>query len=100
MLMDFPQLLVQFQPMPNAGTSFSCTSDTILILLNLSTCVSLTFCRDEGVNFSIQQGILASRSDIRYFKHNDMNDLERLLKEQNAKDIAVIMNFFPLILFL
>jgi len=43
---------------------------------------------DEGVNFSIQQGILASRSDIRYFKHNDMNDLERLLKEQNAKDIA------------
>lgn len=52
------------------------------------------------MNFSIQQGILASRSDIRYFKHNDMNDLERLLKEQNAKDIAVIMNFFPLILFL
>jgi len=46
---------------------------------------------DEGVNFSVHQGIVASRSDIRYFKHNDMEDLERLLKEQNAKEIKVSM---------
>ena len=30
-------------------------------------------------------GLLASRSKVKFFKHNDMADLERLLEEQ-AKD--------------
>lgn len=38
------------------------------------------------MNFAIQKGIDASRSKISYFKHNDVNDLERLLKEQDAID--------------
>ena len=42
---------------------------------------------DEGVHFAIQKGILASRSDVRYFKHNDVDDLERLLKEQQVLDL-------------
>lgn len=42
---------------------------------------------DEGVHFAIQKGILASRSDVRYFKHNDVEDLERLLKEQQDADL-------------
>ncbi len=42
---------------------------------------------DEGVHFAIQKGIVASRSDVRYFKHNDIDDLERLLKEQEEADI-------------
>ncbi|CAF0783486.1 unnamed protein product [Brachionus calyciflorus] len=41
---------------------------------------------DEGVHFAIQKGIVASRSDVRYFKHNDIEDLERLLKEQEEAD--------------
>ena len=41
---------------------------------------------DEGVCFAIQKGILASRSKVHYFKHNDMEDLERLLKAQEAED--------------
>ncbi|RMZ96394.1 Serine palmitoyltransferase 1 [Brachionus plicatilis] len=41
---------------------------------------------DEGVHFAIQKGIVASRSDVRYFKHNDIEDLERLLKEQEDAD--------------
>jgi len=41
---------------------------------------------DEGVHFAIQKGIIASRSDVRYFKHNDVNDLERLLDEQAEAD--------------
>ena len=41
---------------------------------------------DEGVHFAIQKGILASRSDVKYFKHNDLDDLERLLKEQEETD--------------
>eukprot|EP00698_Gefionella_okellyi_P018675 TRINITY_DN5631_c0_g1_i1.p1 TRINITY_DN5631_c0_g1~~TRINITY_DN5631_c0_g1_i1.p1 ORF type:complete len:481 (-),score=146.82 TRINITY_DN5631_c0_g1_i1:36-1478(-) len=41
---------------------------------------------DEAVNFSIQCGLNLSRSDIKFFKHNDTNDLERLLQEVVARD--------------
>nr|XP_026487233.1 serine palmitoyltransferase 1 [Vanessa tameamea] len=40
---------------------------------------------DEKVWFAIQKGIDAARSTVRYFKHNDMNDLEKLLEEAAAK---------------
>ncbi|XP_064476863.1 serine palmitoyltransferase 1-like [Ornithodoros turicata] len=42
---------------------------------------------DEEVNFAIQKGLVASRSLVRYFKHNDMEDLERQLEEEHEKDI-------------
>jgi len=48
-------------------------------------------CRDEGVCFPVQKGVEASRSCVKYFKHNDMSDLERLLKEQAAEDLKVII---------
>ncbi|ORX90870.1 PLP-dependent transferase [Basidiobolus meristosporus CBS 931.73] len=35
---------------------------------------------DAGVNFSIQKGVQISRSRVEYFKHNDMEDLERVLQ--------------------
>ena len=41
---------------------------------------------DEGVNFSIQKGIDASRSMVKYFAHNDMNHLEKLLSSQFEED--------------
>ncbi|XP_069686959.1 serine palmitoyltransferase 1 [Periplaneta americana] len=41
---------------------------------------------DENVNFAIQKGLDASRSKIKFFKHNDMADLERLLMEQEELD--------------
>ncbi|XP_062560832.1 serine palmitoyltransferase 1 [Armigeres subalbatus] len=41
---------------------------------------------DEYVNFAIQKGLDASRSRTVYYKHNDMSDLERLLKEQAVED--------------
>jgi len=47
------------------------------------------FVRDEGVHFAIQKGIQASRSKIVYFKHNDTEDLERLLKLQQIEDKKV-----------
>lgn len=43
------------------------------------------FC-DKGVSFAIQKGIVASRSKVYWFDHNDMEDLERKLKEQQDKD--------------
>ncbi|XP_053965587.1 serine palmitoyltransferase 1 [Anastrepha ludens] len=42
---------------------------------------------DEKVNFAIQKGLDASRSTIYYYKHNNMADLERLLIEQQQRDI-------------
>eukprot|EP00112_Aurelia_sp_Birch-Aquarium-sp1_P005789 Seg1656.10 transcript_id=Seg1656.10/GoldUCD/mRNA.D3Y31 product="Serine palmitoyltransferase 1" protein_id=Seg1656.10/GoldUCD/D3Y31 len=46
----------------------------------------IIFC-DDGVGFAIQKGILASRSKVYWFRHNDMADLERKLKEQEQRDI-------------
>lgn len=43
------------------------------------------FC-DDGVCFAIQKGLSASRSKIKYFRHNDMNHLEQLLEEQMKLD--------------
>ena len=36
----------------------------------------------------------ASRSKVYWFKHNDMEDLERCLKEQEQKDKKVDVNIF------
>jgi len=41
---------------------------------------------DERVNFSIQKGVQASRSDVHFFKHNDMDHFKQLLDEQAVKD--------------
>ncbi|KAF9898461.1 serine palmitoyltransferase component [Lobosporangium transversale] len=35
---------------------------------------------DDGCNFAIQKGTQISRSNIKWFKHNDMKDLERVLQ--------------------
>ncbi|KAI8345160.1 serine palmitoyltransferase [Mortierella sp. GBAus27b] len=35
---------------------------------------------DDGSNFAIQKGTQISRSNIKWFKHNDMADLERVLQ--------------------
>uniref|UniRef100_A0A673C201 Serine palmitoyltransferase 1 n=1 Tax=Sphaeramia orbicularis TaxID=375764 RepID=A0A673C201_9TELE len=52
---------------------------------------------DEAACFSIQKGLQASRSFIKYFKHNDMEDLERLLKEQELEDQKVRPYFYYII---
>ncbi|KZC05145.1 PREDICTED: serine palmitoyltransferase 1 [Dufourea novaeangliae] len=41
---------------------------------------------DEKVNFAIQKGLDASKANIKYFKHNDANDLHDLLKKQAIID--------------
>jgi serine palmitoyltransferase len=43
---------------------------------------------DEGVNYALQAGITLSRSEVRYFKHNDVADLTRVLEEVAAEDAA------------
>ncbi|KAK9457026.1 pyridoxal phosphate-dependent transferase [Dipodascopsis uninucleata] len=40
---------------------------------------------DTGVSLPIQKSVLISRSTIRWYKHNDMKDLERVLREVNQQ---------------
>ncbi|CAN0482205.1 unnamed protein product [Ectocarpus sp. 8 AP-2014] len=47
---------------------------------------------DQGVEENVQTGINLSRSTVRTFKHNDMDDLERVLKEIAAEDNKVKRN--------
>jgi serine palmitoyltransferase len=51
---------------------------------------------DEGANFHIQQGILLSRSEVRYFRHNDMGDLERVLQEVRSQNAHALSTTIPL----
>ncbi|KAK9840652.1 hypothetical protein WJX81_007034 [Elliptochloris bilobata] len=44
---------------------------------------------DEGVSYPIQNGCHLSRAKVRYFKHNDVADLERVLLEVAAQDRRV-----------
>ncbi|ETE63231.1 Serine palmitoyltransferase 1 [Ophiophagus hannah] len=41
---------------------------------------------DQAACFAVQKGLQASRSNIKFFKHNDMDDLEHLLQEQEIED--------------
>lgn len=41
---------------------------------------------DAGCNFAIQKGLVASRSQLRMFAHNDVADLRRLLEAQALED--------------
>jgi serine palmitoyltransferase len=43
---------------------------------------------DKGIGFSLQTGVNLSRADVRWFEHNDMADLERVLKQVTAGDKA------------
>ena len=47
---------------------------------------------DKGVNYSIRKGIQISRSYVRWYEHNDMEDLQRVLakvvKEQARKPLT------------
>lgn len=41
---------------------------------------------DNKINYAIQKGLDASRSTVKYFKHNDVQHLHELLLEQDKKD--------------
>lgn len=47
---------------------------------------------DEAVNYAIRKGMQISRSTVRWYKHNDMEDMERVvqkvIKEQAKKTLT------------
>lgn len=81
--------------------AFLGTTACILYAQAFSTASSVipAFCKrgdiivaDKAVNFSIRKGIQISRSNVRWYEHNDMADLERVLakvvKEQAKKPLT------------
>ncbi|CAJ0909365.1 15361_t:CDS:10 [Entrophospora sp. SA101] len=79
-------------------SEFLGTEDTILYSQGFSTIGSAipSFCKrgdiivaDQGCNFAIQKGIQISRSVIKWYKHNDMEDLERILQKIKDEDIEI-----------
>lgn len=42
---------------------------------------------DEGINYGAQQGISLSRCNVLFFKHNDMEDLELVLKNVQEREM-------------
>ena len=41
---------------------------------------------DEGIHYAIQKGVESSRSNVKWFRHNDVQHLESLLVEQDVLD--------------
>lgn len=69
---------------------FSDTETAILYSFGAATGNSTipAFCKrgdlvvcDDALNFTLQLGVNLSRAEVRWFRHNDMEDLERVLKE-------------------
>lgn len=46
---------------------------------------------DKLSHYSLLQGAMASRADFHRFEHNDLNDLERLLRQASEKDYKRIL---------
>jgi serine palmitoyltransferase len=61
--------------------AFSKRGDILIVYVIDFPFTHLKVHRDEGVSFAIQKGVQISRSTVRHFKHNDMEDLERVLSE-------------------
>ncbi|KAL7905759.1 Gaa1-like protein [Trichoderma velutinum] len=70
-------------------SSFLGTEACIVYAQTFSTVSSVipSFCKrgdviiaDAAANYSIRKGLQISRSNIRWFKHGDMNDLEKVMK--------------------
>lgn len=77
--------------------AFSGTETAILYSFGSATGNSTipAFCKrgdlvvcDDSLNFSLQLGVELSRAEVIRFKHNDMADLERILKEVTDGDVA------------
>ena len=71
---DSPTVLIEASPVSPTVLSFGIIQDILIA--------------DEGCSYSIQQGLGLSRSAVHFFKHNDMEDLERVVKRVEAKEKA------------
>jgi serine palmitoyltransferase len=78
------------------------TESAIIYAQSFSTISSMisAFCKrgdiivaDRAVNFPIRKGIHASRSIVRWFEHNDLDDLERVLSQLAKEERPLTRKF-------
>lgn len=78
------------------------TENAIVYSQSFSTISSMisAFCKrgdiivaDRAVNFPIRKGIYASRSIVRWYNHNDMDDLERVLSQLTKENRPLTRRF-------
>lgn len=78
------------------------TENTAVYSQSFSTISSVlsAFCKrgdiivaDRAVNFPIRKGIQASRSIVRWYEHNDMDDLERVLSKLVSENRPLTRRF-------
>jgi serine palmitoyltransferase len=78
------------------------TESAIIYAQSFSTISSMisAFCKrgdiivaDRAVNFPIRKGIHASRSIVRWFNHNDLDDLERVLSQLAKEERPLTRRF-------
>mmetsp|Transcript_38651 Transcript_38651/g.152633 ORF Transcript_38651/g.152633 Transcript_38651/m.152633 type:complete len:485 (+) Transcript_38651:462-1916(+) len=76
---------------------FCGSKDAIVYSFGTATMSSVipAFCKrddvlicDEGVSYAVQAGCHLSRSQIHWFKHNDVEDLKRILEDIRQADVA------------
>ena len=72
----------------NAGVTPTHTCGIINLKL-IPNVFSFFHCSDDAVCFPIQKGLTASRSKIKFFRHNDMDHLAELLEESKKIDEKV-----------
>ncbi len=60
----------------------SCSSSTVASFAKRGDLLIV----DEGVYEALGTGVTLSRANVKYFKHNDMNDLRRVLERVQATD--------------
>lgn len=75
------------------SSAFCTTSSTIPCFSKRG---DLIIC-DRGVTHHIQTGIKLARSDVKYFNHNDMADLERILIETMPKHPSKLVRKFVVV---
>ena len=94
--MEPPQYPVPSLPIQNAGIWYSCKvfllqllallCETFIMLTEFCNLKSVAHFSDDGVNFSIQQGLVVSQSNLKYFRQNDVKHLETLLEALRVHD--------------
>ncbi|KAJ1988192.1 serine palmitoyltransferase component [Dimargaris cristalligena] len=83
--MDLERKLADFVGADEAIIYSQGLTTTLSVIPCFSKRGDLLIC-DEGISFAVQKGIQITRSQVRYFKHNDMEDLERILREIRQED--------------
>lgn len=83
--LDFEKEIARFMGVPESilySDSIACAASVVPAFAKRGD----TLVVDEGIYWGLQQGVYLSRAHTVFFKHNDMEDLKRVLESIRVKD--------------